>query len=102
MVNKSKILSDLSKIAVDAMSTFSSLRKEIETMMPTAKNVSNITYFRLYQIYNDSPKLSAEYLQKARNLVLVEAENYTDEKVREDFLNSPFIRKILKISKNNQ
>ena len=33
MVNKSKILSDLSKIAVDAMSTFSSLRKEIETMV---------------------------------------------------------------------
>ena len=31
MVNKSKILSDLSKIAVDAMSTFSSLKKEIET-----------------------------------------------------------------------
>ena len=27
-------------------------RKEIETMMPTAKNISNITYFRLYQIYN--------------------------------------------------
>ena len=33
MVNKSKILSDLSKIAVDAMSTFSSLKKEIETMV---------------------------------------------------------------------
>ena len=33
MVNKSRILSDLSKFAVDAMSTFSSLRKEIETMV---------------------------------------------------------------------
>ena len=33
MVNKSKILSDLSKFAVDAMSTLSSLRKEIETMV---------------------------------------------------------------------
>ena len=33
MVNKSKILSDLSKIAVDAMSTFSSLKKEIETIV---------------------------------------------------------------------
>ena len=31
MVNKSRILSDLSKFAVDAMSTLSSLRKEIET-----------------------------------------------------------------------
>ena len=33
MVNKSRILSDLSKFAVDAMSTLSSLRKEIETMV---------------------------------------------------------------------
>ena len=33
MVNKSRILSDLSKFAVDAMSTFSSLRKEIETLV---------------------------------------------------------------------
>ena len=33
MVNKNKILSDLSKIAVDAMSTFSSLKKEIETLV---------------------------------------------------------------------
>ena len=33
MVNKSKILSDLSKIAVDAMSTFSGLKKELETLV---------------------------------------------------------------------
>ena len=33
MVNKSKILSDLSKIAVDAMSTFSGMKKEIETLV---------------------------------------------------------------------
>ena len=33
MVNKSKILSDLSKMAVDAMSTFSSMKKEIETIV---------------------------------------------------------------------
>mgnify|MGYP001300408270 FL=1 len=38
MVNKSKILSDLSKIAVDAMSTFTSLRKEIETMVSLRVN----------------------------------------------------------------
>ena len=38
MVNKSKILSDSSKIAVDAMSTFSSLRKEIETMVSLRVN----------------------------------------------------------------
>ena len=33
MVNKSKILSDLSKMAVDAMSTFSSVRKEVEVIV---------------------------------------------------------------------
>ena len=33
MVNKSKILSDLSKMAVDAMGTFSSVRKEIEVIV---------------------------------------------------------------------
>ena len=38
MVNKSKILSDLSKIAVDAMSTVSSLRKEIETIVSLRVN----------------------------------------------------------------
>jgi BMFP domain-containing protein YqiC len=38
MVNKSKILSDLSKIAVDAMSTFSGLKKEIETIVSLRVN----------------------------------------------------------------
>jgi len=33
MVNKTKILSDLSKIALDAMSTFSGIKKEIETIV---------------------------------------------------------------------
>ena len=38
MVNKSKILSDLSKIAVDAMSTFSGVKKEIETLVSLRVN----------------------------------------------------------------
>ena len=38
MVNKSKILSDLSKIAVDEMSTFSSLKKEIDTLVSLRVN----------------------------------------------------------------
>ena len=33
MVNKTKILSDLSKMAVDAMSTFSGIRKEVNTIV---------------------------------------------------------------------
>ncbi len=38
MVNKNKILSDLSKIAVDAMSTFSGLKKEMETLVSLKVN----------------------------------------------------------------
>ena len=38
MVNKNKILSDLSKIAVDAMSTFSGLKKELETLVSLRVN----------------------------------------------------------------
>ena len=33
MVNKTKILSDLSKMAVDAVSTFSGVRKEVNTIV---------------------------------------------------------------------
>ena len=38
MVNKNKILSDLSKIAVDAMSTFSGIKKEMETLVSLRVN----------------------------------------------------------------
>jgi BMFP domain-containing protein YqiC len=38
MVNKNKLLSDLSKIAVDAMSTFSGLKKEVETLVSLRVN----------------------------------------------------------------
>ena len=38
MVNKSKILSDISKIAVDAMGTFSGLKKEVETIVSLKVN----------------------------------------------------------------
>ena len=33
MVNKTKILSDLSKMAVEAMSTFSGIKKELNTIV---------------------------------------------------------------------
>ena len=38
MVNKNKILSDLSKFAVDAMSIFSGLKEEIETIVSLRVN----------------------------------------------------------------
>jgi BMFP domain-containing protein YqiC len=38
MVNKTKIISELSKIAADAMSTFSGIKKEIETIVKLRVN----------------------------------------------------------------
>ena len=38
MVNKTKILSELSKIVADAMSTFSGVKKEIETIVKLRVN----------------------------------------------------------------
>ena len=38
MVNKSKILADLSKMAVDAMGTFSGVNKEVETIVSLRVN----------------------------------------------------------------
>ena len=38
MVNKTKILSEFSKIAVDAMNTFSGIKKEIETIVKLRVN----------------------------------------------------------------
>ena len=38
MVNRNKILSDLSKFAVDAMSTFSGIKEEIETIVSLRVN----------------------------------------------------------------
>ena len=38
MVNKNKIFSDLSKLAVDTMSTFSGLKDEIETIVSLRVN----------------------------------------------------------------
>ena len=38
MVNKTKIFSDLSKMAVEAMSTFSGIKKEVETIVSLRVN----------------------------------------------------------------
>ena len=48
MVNKTKILSELSKIAVEAMSTFSGLKKEIEIIvkLKVAKAINKMNLVR--------------------------------------------------------
>ena len=68
MVNKNKILSDISKMAIDAMSTFSGVKKEIET----------IVGFRVDKIINKMNLVKREefdVLKKMVQKVLIDNEN---------------------------
>tara|TARA_B100001123_G_scaffold347180_1_gene395981 strand:+ start:117 stop:401 length:285 start_codon:yes stop_codon:yes gene_type:complete len=67
MVNKNKILSDLSKMAVDAMSTFSGLKKEIETIVSLQVN-------KIINKMNLVKREEFEVLKKMVQKVLVENE----------------------------
>ena len=68
MINKNKILSDLSKIAVDAMSTFSSLKKEIETLVSLRVNkVIN----KMHLVKRDEFDVLKKMVQK----IIIENEN---------------------------
>ena len=67
MVNKNKILSDLSKMAVDAMSTFSGLKKEIETIVSLQVN-------KIINKMNLVKREEFEILKKLVQKVLVENE----------------------------
>ena len=67
MVNKNKILSDLSKIAVDAMSTFSGIKKEIETIVSLQVN-------KIINKMNLVKREEFEVLKKMVQKVLIENE----------------------------
>ena len=69
MVNKSKILSDLSKIAVDAMSTFSGLKKEIETLVSLRVN-------KIINKMNLVKRDEFDVLKKMVQKVLIENEEF--------------------------
>ena len=68
MVNKSKILSDLSKMAVDAMNTFSGLRKEVETIVSLRVN-------KIINKMNLVKRDEFEVLKKLVQKLLIENEN---------------------------
>ena len=64
MVNKSKILSDLSKMAVDAMGTFSGIKKEVETIVSLRVNkVIN----RMNLVKRDEFEVLKKLVQKLSN-----------------------------------
>ena len=68
MVNKNKILSDLSKIAVDAMSTFSGLKKEGETLVSLRGN-------KIINKMNLVKRDEFDVLKKMVQKMLIENEN---------------------------
>ncbi len=80
MVNKNKILSDLSKIAVDAMSTFSGLKKEVETLVSLRVN-------KIINKMNLVKREEFEVLKKMVQKILIENEELKKTQKK------PFVRK---------
>ena len=67
MVDRNKILSDLSKFAVDAMSTFSGVKEEIETIVSLRVN-------KIIKKMNLVKKDEFDALKKMVQKVMVESE----------------------------
>ncbi len=90
MVNKNKILSDLSKIALDAMSTVSGLKKEIETLVA----------FRVDRIINKMNLVKRDEFDVLKKMVknlLIEKEKFQKTNKKKERT-----RKTLKKKKNKK
>ena len=73
MANKSKILSDLSKMAVDAMSTFTGIKKEVETIVSLKVN-------KIINKMNLVKRDEFEILKKLVQKLVIENQKLTKEK----------------------
>ena len=73
MANKSKILSDLSKMAVDAMGTFSGIKKEVETIV-------NLKVNKIINKMNLVKRDEFEVLKKLVQKLLAENEKLKNKK----------------------
>ena len=73
MVNKNKILSDLSKMAVDAMSTISGVKKEIET-------IASLRVDKIINKMNLVKRDEFDVLKKMVQKLLIENENLKKNK----------------------
>ena len=80
MVNKSKILSDISKMALDAMDTFSGVKKEIETIVGLKVN-------KIINKMNLVKRDEFENLKKIVQKVTIE-----NEKLKKSFVSKNKIR----------
>ena len=92
MVNKNKILSDLSKIAVDAMSTFSSLKKEIETLVSLRVN-------KIINKMNLVKRDEFDVLKKMVQKILIENEELKKDKKQPSVKKKKTIKKKKKAKK---
>ncbi len=94
MVNKNKIFSDLSKFAVDAMSAFSGLKEEIETLVSLRVN-------KVIKKMNLVKKDEFEVLKKMVQKLISEKENLKKNKKKPNFSkrNSTIKKKTRKKSK---
>jgi len=92
MVNKSKILSDLSKMAVDAMGTFSGVKKEVETIVGLRVN-------KIINKMNLVRRDEFEVLKKLVQKLIIEKQNLKQKKSSSIKRNPLFKKKKKKVVK---
>ena len=92
MVNKNKILSDLSKIAVDAMSTFSGVKKEIETLVSLRVN-------KIINKMNLVKRDEFNILKKMVQKILIENEELKKNQKKSTVIKKKTIKKKKKVKK---
>ena len=92
MVNKSKILSDLSKMAVDAMGTFSGVKKEVETIVGLRVN-------KIINKMNLVRRDEFEVLKKLVQKLIIENQNLKQKKSSSIKRNPLFKKKKKKVLK---
>ena len=92
MVNKSKILSDLSKMAVDAMGTFSGMKKEVETIVSLRVN-------KIINKMNLVRRDEFEVLKKLVQKLIIENQNLKQKKSSSIKRNPLFKKKKKKVVK---
>ena len=92
MVNKSKILSDLSKMAVDAMGTFSGMKKEVETIVSLRVN-------KIINKMNLVRRDEFEVLKKLVQKLIIENQNLKKKRKSPQKKNLQFKKKKMKVVK---
>ena len=86
MVNKNKILSDLSKMAVDAMSTISGVKKEINTIV-------SLRVDKIINKMNLVKRDEFDVLKKMVQKLLIENENLKKNKKQPKSSNKKVIKR---------